>query len=40
MEERKVHTRINVGRPAGEKRLGKPRYKRQDNIKVGPKEII
>jgi hypothetical protein len=37
--ERRVAYRILVGRPEGRRPLGRPGYKREDNIKIDLQEL-
>ena len=40
MGDRKGVYRILVGKPGGKRPLGKPRHRREDNIKVGFQEVV
>jgi hypothetical protein len=39
MEEKRSAYRISVRKPEGKRPLGKPRHRREDNIKVDLREI-
>ena len=40
MGDRKGAYRVLVGKPGGKRPLGKPRHRREDNIKVGFQEVV
>jgi hypothetical protein len=37
--ERRVAYRVLVGKPEGKRPLGRPRRRREDNIKMDPREV-